>query len=196
MTFKGKLSSIFWKGLLTLLPLYLTGYFLWWLLQSIESTFSQFLKPLIGSAYIPGMGLLSALIVVLMIGLLLQIYITQYLNSILNRFIIKLPVLGEIYESLQSIINYLTTPAKPGGEEVVMVHFEDLNMKILGIVTRTDFSHSPKGIGQASFISVYLPMSYQIGGFTIYVPKSSVTPVDLNAKQALKWALLAGIEQP
>ncbi|AHE67933.1 DUF502 domain-containing protein [Legionella oakridgensis] len=194
MRLNGKISSIFWKGLFTLLPLYLTLYFLWWLLESIEATFSQFLKAMLGSYYVPGMGLLTALLIVFAIGLLLQIYITQHLNHALNKFIGKLPILGELYISLQSIIKYLTTPTKPARQEVVMVHFENLNLNMLGIVTRTNFEASPAGIGDESLISVYIPMSYQIGGFTIYVPKTSVTPVDLTAKEALKWAFMAGIE--
>ncbi|WP_133128922.1 DUF502 domain-containing protein [Legionella nagasakiensis] len=194
MHLNGKISSIFWKGLFTLLPLYLTFYFLWWLLGSIEATFSQFLKAILGSYYFPGMGLLTALIIVFVMGLLLQVYITQHLNHVLNKFIGKLPILGELYESLQSIIKYLTSPTKPENEEVVMVHLEHLNLKMLGIVTRTDFDKSPAGIGDESLISIYIPMSYQIGGFTVYVPKTAVTPVDLTAKKALKWSFMAGIE--
>ncbi|GGI90028.1 DUF502 domain-containing protein [Legionella impletisoli] len=194
MKIKGKMSSIFWKGLFTLLPLYLTLYFLFWLLKNIENTFGGTLKLILGNFYFPGMGLIAALILVFTFGILLQIYITRYINDLINRFISNLPVIGEIYDSLRSIIKYLTKPSTPGGEEVVMVEFKENNFKMLGIVTRKDFEHAPKGIGEEGWISVYLPMSYQIGGFTVYVPEKCVTKVNLNSKQALKWALIGGIK--
>ncbi|WP_133129370.1 DUF502 domain-containing protein [Legionella yabuuchiae] len=195
MKMQGKLSSIFWKGLFTLLPLYLTLYFFFWLLKNIEITFGEALKLILGGFYFPGMGLIAALVLVFTFGLLLQIYITRYINDLLNRFISKLPVIGEIYDSLQSIVKYLTKPSTPGGEEVVMVEFEELNFRMLGIVTRKEFDNAPKGIGKEGWISVYLPMSYQLGGFTVYVPERCVTKVNLSSKQALKWALIGGIKK-
>ena len=194
MQLRGKISSIFWKGLFTLLPLYLTAYFLFWLTKNLESTFGGILKAILGSFYIPGMGLVSAIILIFGFGLLMQIYITQYLNDLLNRTISRLPLIGDIYASLQSIVKYLTKDASEGGEEVVMVRIEHMDMELLGIVTRKDFKDTPDGVGHEAWLSVYLPMSYQVGGYTVYIPESRVRHVNMTPKQALKWALIAGIE--
>jgi hypothetical protein len=37
-------------------------------------------------------------------------------------------------------------------------------------------------------------MSYGIGGFTIYLDKNMVTNVDLNQREALKWAFIGGLK--
>jgi len=192
---KGKLSSILWKGLFTLLPLYLTFYFLLWLISSIESTFSVALKTLFPSFYFPGMGLLSAIVIIFFIGLLMQNYIAQYLTELLEKKLNKLPVIGELYSSIESITKYLSSGDDIKGKEVVMVHFKNADVQLIGIVTRKDFSEAPKGVGDESLVSVYLPMSYQIGGFTVYVPKDSIHRVEMSQKQALKWALIGGIKE-
>jgi uncharacterized membrane protein len=40
---------------------------------------------------------------------------------------------------------------------------------------------------------VYLPMSYQIGGYMIVVPRSMVEPVNLSVEDASRLVLTAGM---
>ena len=50
------------------------------------------------------------------------------------------------------------------------------------------------GIGGGDdLVAVYLPMSYQIGGYTIYIPRSRVTETDLTVEQAMRIVLTGGV---
>ena len=51
----------------------------------------------------------------------------------------------------------------------------------------------PDGIGDDQTVAVYLPMSYQLGGFTLMVPKDKITPVDMKVDQAMQFVLTAGV---
>ncbi len=42
-------------------------------------------------------------------------------------------------------------------------------------------------------VAVYLPMSYQVGGFTLFMPRSKLQPVDIPVDEALRFALTAGM---
>ena len=42
-------------------------------------------------------------------------------------------------------------------------------------------------------IAVYLPMSYQIGGYTLLVTRDKVTELDLGVEEAMRMVLTAGI---
>jgi uncharacterized membrane protein len=42
-------------------------------------------------------------------------------------------------------------------------------------------------------IAVYLPMSYQIGGYTLYVSRSKVHETDLTVEQAMRIVLTGGV---
>ena len=42
-------------------------------------------------------------------------------------------------------------------------------------------------------VLVYLPMSYQLGGFTVWVPKSSLTPVEMSIPEAMRFAMTGGM---
>lgn len=197
MKLKRKISSIFLKGLLTLLPIYLTLYFVFWLIKSIESSFLN-LRPLFGAYYFPGLGILITLLLVFIVGWSTRSYITRYFTRRVNLWLNSVPIVGEIYGSIQIMTKYFTTPVKSGEDSVVMVHFKESNYTILGIITRADFETAPEGIigkKDKNTISVYIPMSYGIGGFTVYVDRKMVTPVNLNQREALKWAFIGGLKQ-
>ena len=39
-------------------------------------------------------------------------------------------------------------------------------------------------------------MSYQLGGFTTIVPRSSVEPIDMSMEDAMRFAVTAGMTEP
>ena len=41
-------------------------------------------------------------------------------------------------------------------------------------------------------LAVYLPMSYQIGGFTVYAPRAFLRPLDMSVEQAIRFTMTAG----
>lgn len=190
---KETLTGIFWKGILTILPIYLTFYFIYWLISSIEKNLHQVLKPLFGAWYFTGLGFIAAIMLIFAVGLLMQTYITKFLVSSFDHIVNKTPLIGDLYSSFQSLAKYFSVE-KIQGKEAVMVDINDT--ELLGIITRSDFSTAPGGIVENNdVVSVYIPMSYQIGGFTIYVSKKNIRKVDMGQKQALKWSLIGGIEK-
>lgn len=42
-------------------------------------------------------------------------------------------------------------------------------------------------------VAVYLPMSYMIGGYTLLIPRSQITPIDLSFEDAMRFAVTAGL---
>jgi uncharacterized membrane protein len=36
-------------------------------------------------------------------------------------------------------------------------------------------------------------MSYQLGGFTVFVSKDAITPIDMSREEAMKFILTAGL---
>jgi len=40
---------------------------------------------------------------------------------------------------------------------------------------------------------VYFPMSYQIGGYTLYLPRARLTPLDIGVEEAMRLVLTGGM---
>jgi uncharacterized membrane protein len=65
-------------------------------------------------------------------------------------------------------------------------------LKMIGVVTREVFEDLPKGIGSDKEVAVFIPFSYQVGGFTVIIPKSKIKLVDLSLERGLRFNITAG----
>jgi uncharacterized membrane protein len=66
--------------------------------------------------------------------------------------------------------------------------------RLMGFLTRGEWDDVPEGIGDDDRVAVFLPMSYQLGGFTTIVPRSAVTPIDMSIEDAMTFCLTAGVK--
>ena len=63
----------------------------------------------------------------------------------------------------------------------------------LGILTRDSLADLPEGLAEEDAVAVYMPMSYQIGGYTAFVPRKLVEPVEMSVEDAMRFAVTAGM---
>jgi uncharacterized membrane protein len=64
---------------------------------------------------------------------------------------------------------------------------------MIGFLTRESLEDLPGVVGAEDTVAVFLPMSYQVGGHTVLVPRSAVLPIDLPFETAMRFVLTAGI---
>jgi uncharacterized membrane protein len=188
-----KLGRIFLTGLLTVLPLVATVYFTVWLLNILERFFGKqvmFLLP--DEWYRTGMGLVLAIVVVFGIGLLMNGILFRRMFGWAEWLLLEIPLVRSVYTALRDLLGLFAEHKEPA-LQVVSVELPG-NIRLLGFVTRTDFSDAPAGIAQPGEVAVYLPMSYQLGGYTVFVPKSALTPVNMSREDAMKFVLTAGLK--
>jgi uncharacterized membrane protein len=79
--------------------------------------------------------------------------------------------------------------------KVVLVRVPGQEFEQLGFVTREDFSRLPMTLTVEEPIAVYLPMSYQIGGYTLFLPRSCLTPVDLSFEEGMKLVVTGAVSR-
>jgi uncharacterized membrane protein len=88
---------------------------------------------------------------------------------------------------------FSSTQQRKDMQQVVMVTIE--GMHLLGFVTQQSVANLPDSIESDDLVAVYLPMSYQIGGYTVYIPRSKLTPVDMKMEDAIRQVLTAGLSK-
>jgi uncharacterized membrane protein len=189
-----RLYKYFFRGLLAVLPLALTIYLLMLFLGWVESLALWLFRPLIGSFYIPGMGLLLGVGLIVGIGALLSKAEVRDALAFIELPFTKLPVVKSIYSSLKSFSDYFAPGRKAGDQQVVVLRMPDSEIEIVGLVTRRSFADLPPGFLPGERVAVYLPMGYMIGGYTVFVPASWVTPLDMSVEEAMRSSLIAWME--
>ncbi|MHC1699141.1 MAG: DUF502 domain-containing protein [Geobacteraceae bacterium] len=191
-----RLGKIMFQGLVAILPALLTIYILFWLVRSAETVLGGMLQVLLPNGwYLPGMGLLTGLVVTFLCGLALNAFLVKRLIFLGEALMNRIPLVKTLYGSLKDFIGFFTAKQDSTFSQVVAV---DLNvggttMRMIGFVTRSDFSDLPTGIGYEGEVAVYLPMSYQIGGFTVIVPRSAVTEIDISTHRAMGFVVTGGV---
>ena len=186
------LYQYFVRGLLTALPLGLTAYVLFIFLKWSETLAKRAIVPFIGDVYVPGMGLLLGVIGIFMLGFLVSRPWVGKLFFLIELPFTNIPVVKSIYSSLKDFANYFTPRAgKAPLQTVVALRPPGQAIEIVGLVTRQNMDDTPPGLMTGDRVAVYLPMGYMIGGYTVFVPRDWVHPVDMTVEEAMRAALFA-----
>lgn len=178
---------------MALLPLGLTAYAVYWLVTTTESLMQRLLTLVLPERfYWPGMGLAAGLIILLAAGALVNAYVVRRLQAWVDDVIDRIPGVKSVYGAMRDLMQLFPTGGKARDlRSVVVVKFGDVRM--VGFITRDDLPELEKQAGGIDLVAVYLPMSYQVGGYTLYLPKDQCEPLDMPVETAMRMVLTAGM---
>ena len=188
------IGKTFLTGMITILPVVLTLYFLYWLVVSAELALGNVIRLVLPeNLYWPGMGSITGLVVVFLVGLLMHAYVVQRLFAWGEQILFHVPVIKSVYRAMRDFFNYFSPDKKKEFEQVVAVSIGDTGMQVIGFVTQAVPEHLPKDFWEEGSILVYLPLSYMIGGYAVLMPRSAVRPLDMSMDEAMRFTLTAGV---
>jgi uncharacterized membrane protein len=180
-----RILGIFLKGILVLAPVILTFYIIFKLYEITDGLFKGILQK--AGIYFPGLGVLVTLAVIFLAGLIASNWVTNKLLFYFERFLARIPLLGNIYGIIKDTLNSFSANKK-GFTRLVRVNMPN-DLKLLGFLTNDeDKVFIPQG-----FVAVYLMQSMQWAGNLILVPVELVEPIDVSAEEALKFIASAGL---
>ena len=182
------------KGLVAILPLGLTVYVVYWLAVTAERLFSKVIKLLVPEPYYwPGLGLLIGLVVLYFVGLAVNAYFVGRALRMSDELFARIPVVKTIYLAIRDFMRFF--PSSGQGSDlrrVVLVQFGP--GKVIGFVTAESDEmlrrSTPAG---DDMVAVYLPMSYMVGGYTIFLPRELVETTALSVEEGMRIALMGGV---
>ncbi|MFP5504578.1 MAG: DUF502 domain-containing protein [Gammaproteobacteria bacterium] len=190
----GSIGKNILTGLITILPVVLTLYLLYWLVVSTESLLGGALRYVLpAGVYKPGMGVVIGVLVAFTVGLLMHTLLMQRLFRLSERIFYRLPLVKSVYLAIRDFLDYFSPEKKKEFQQVVAVTLGDTGMQLIGFVTQSDPAHLPEDLRREDSVLVYLPMSYMIGGYAILVPRSAVRPVNMSMESAMRFILTAGV---
>jgi len=186
------LYQYFFRGLITALPLGLTVYLFYVFLSWSEKLAMQLIRPFIGEFYVPGMGLLLGMTGIFLLGFLVSQRAVGKLLSLIELPFTNLPVVKSIYSSLKDFADYFSPRRGEAAQQmVVALKLPGQDLELVGLITRQRVDDLPAGFLQGDRVAVYLPMGYMIGGYTVFVPRDWVQPIDLSVEEAMRASMFA-----
>lgn len=189
----------FWKTLLkgvaTVLPILVTLYVLYWVGTTMEFLMGGIYKFIFSSAlYFPGLGLLGGIALLYAVGLLIERGgAFQKLSDFADKQFERIPLVKTLYGGLRDLMQFFSS-GKEGrlGQQVVLVTLGN-GVQLIGFITGETVDPIDTVPADEGTVTVYVPLSYQIGGFTVYVPRSSTKPLDMSVQDAMKVVLTGGV---
>lgn len=189
-----QISGIFLRGLVVVLPIAITLFLVYWLVVSAETLFGGVVRLILPEEYYwTGLGLSLAIALVFAAGLAVNMWITRVLVDRTEAIMERIPIVKSVYVGIRDLARFFHRKSKQGFHKVVMVTFTD-DVRLIGFLTREDFTSLPPQLARVDdTVAVFLPMSYQIGGYTVYVARSRIEPLDMTVEDAMRFTLTAGM---
>lgn len=174
------------KGLFTILPFAVTLYLLVWMAVTAEGLLSPYIP---SQYYFPGLGVIAIIIILAAIGLLVNAYVVELLILAGQNLISRVPIVKTLFGAIQDAVELFQIKKEQGTKKAVAVEISD-GVKLIGFVTSDNavkvlFPDQNK-------VAVYMPLSYQIGGYTLYLDASKITDLDIDVETAMRIAVTGG----
>ncbi|AEF53294.1 DUF502 domain-containing protein [Marinomonas posidonica] len=186
-----KLMSLLLKGLVTVLPIGLTLYLIYWLLSTGESLAKPVILLLVPDAYyFPGVGLVMSLVTLVLIGLLVNLYGIRYLVKLSHNLLERIPLVKSIYGAFKDMMMVFNLSDKKDMKSVVSLEWN--GAQVIGFVTGEQTGKNV--FPEQELVGVYVPLSYQIGGITLYIARDRLTELDIGVEEAMRLTLTAGVQ--
>ena len=184
-----RLYRVFLKGLFTVLPISITLSLVIWITGYAENLLGDPLRLILGDAtYIPGLGVLLAIVLVLLVGLLVNNYIAAQFIAWFEAFLQRVPFIKAIYSPLHDLMSLFANQGQRKLSRVVLVNFPAMGVSMIGLVTRDRF-HEFQGAISPESLAVFIPYSYAVGGFTVLVAKDQVRELSIPVEKAMQLAI-------
>jgi len=183
------------RGLAILLPLIITVELIRWLLRTVESSLSPLLEMVLPTEwYLPGMAIISFIFLCVFIGFSARWKSFDWLWSLPGKVMMKIPGTKQIYGIIQDVMDVMSGK-NFADESVVLVKLPQSEVELIGIVTKKSGIKDDRmsSLIKDDHIAVFMPMAYNVGGYTIIVPRSCTKNIDMKPAEALQLVLSGGL---
>ena len=191
-----QIQKIFVSGLISFLPIAVTIYIVYAGVIIVENLLGGLIRKVLPpDAYVPGFGFLATIIFIFLLGLLLNNFVTAGVFRRIQEKLTEVPLIKVVYSPLRDLMHLFSNGEHQDQmKKVVLVQISE-GKQVLGLITRENFSDIGLTISVSNTkVSVYIPMSYGLGGYTLLIDKSQLEPVDIPVEKAMSLALTGWIK--
>lgn len=185
------IRTFFITGLFTILPIAIT----FWILSNtfivLDSILGEPITMMIGFK-IPGLGLILGILLILIIGMITSNVIGKKMTEILEKNIVRIPVLKTIYLPIRDILKNFSDKKSNNFKKAVLVEYPKVGVYSMGFITKQTIlvDGMPKTV-------VFIPTTPNpTSGFLVYLDQGAYKELDIPVEVALKSIVSLGSVSP
>ena len=191
--FKGAIKNTFLTGLVVVVPIVITALALFWLFSFLDGFLSPAFYAILGEE-IPGLGFLTEIVVIFLVGLLATNVFGSRLLRFIQDFLMRIPVVRNIYPAIKQLVETFSKATGSSFKKVVLVEYPQKGIFSLGFLTSEVQMNQPQGNGL--FFSVYIPTNNLYLGQVALFKMEDVIFTGFTIEEGLKIILSGGTAFP
>ncbi|MEM6710903.1 MAG: DUF502 domain-containing protein [Pseudomonadota bacterium] len=200
-----RLRNYFFTGVIVIAPVTITGYLIWTFVTWVD----RIVKPLIPPVYnpdtylpfaVPGFGLLSAVLIVTVVGFLAANLVGRSVVNFSERLLDRMPLVRTLYRGLKQIFETVLNNRSDNFQSVGLIEYPRPGIWAVVFVstrTRGEVAHRICDAGTEDLVSVFLPTTPNpTSGFLLFVPRADLIALDMSVEDGAKLVISAGLVVP
>jgi len=193
------LRRSFITGFFVTVPLVISVATFVWIFRLIDGFVGPFYDawlqrmPQLGLTHLPGLGILTTALFVLLVGAFATNVIGKRLLQTTEGYLLRVPVFRTIYAPVKQLVVAFSPDNEYGFKRVALIE-DAARGFMLGFLTK-EFSVD-RGRGPESLLAVYVPTNHLYLGDVIICPPDKVTYPDITVEQGIRIFLTGGMALP
>ncbi|HEX9758635.1 MAG TPA: DUF502 domain-containing protein [Nitrospiria bacterium] len=196
MTLTSKhIKGYFFAGLLVVTPIWGTYLVLKTLFITTEGFLGDLLKKYI-DFYIPGLGIVTLVLLIFFTGVLTTNFIGKKLFQIWEFFLRQVPIVRNIYSTIKSIIDTVSRQGNKRFNRVVLIEFPRKGQYSLAFLTGVTQGEVQR-VTHQKVVNVYVPTTPNpTSGYMLMVPEEDIIPLSMTVEEGMKMIISGGFYSP
>lgn len=183
-----KLINYLLQGILYIAPLGITAYIIYAIFMFMDGLSQQLIANFF-DVKIPGLGVLSLLLFLIIVGFIGRTIIAEPLKIIFKKIINRIPLLKFIYTALNDLFSAFVGKEKKFSKPVLVKVNTISDLEKLGFITEENLEI----LEELDKVAVYFPHSYNFSGELFIVPRKNIKTINTNSSQVMKFIVSAGL---
>ena len=183
-----KLVNYLLQGLLYIAPLGITAYIIYGVFTFMDGLLQELLVKFFDTK-IPGLGFLTLILFLILVGFLGRTLIAQPIKLLFRNIIDRIPLLKFIYGAFNDLFSAFVGKEKKFSKPVLVKVNLNSDLEKLGFITEENLEL----LNEKDKVAVYFPHSYNFSGELFIVPRANIKPVDINSSDVMKFIVSAGL---
>ena len=183
-----KLVNYLLQGLLYIAPLGITAYIIYGVFTFMDGLLQELLVKFFDTK-IPGLGFLTLILFLILVGFLGRTLIAQPIKLLFRNIIDRIPLLKFIYGAFNDLFSAFVGKEKKFSKPVLVKVNLNSDLEKLGFITEENLEL----LDEKNKVAVYFPHSYNFSGELFIVPRANIKPVDINSSDVMKFIVSAGL---
>ncbi len=197
---KKKLKQIFLTGLAVTVPIGLTLYILFFLIDIMDGLLKiiplRYHPDTLLGIHIPGLGTIVTVILIFICGLITASYVGNKIVQSGEDLLYRIPFVRNIYQAIKRFSDTMVMDRRSSFKRVVLVEFPRKGLYTIGFVTGKPNWEIKREAGE-NLISVFLPTTPNpTSGYLIILPEDELVEVGMSVEEALTYIISVGIVAP